>query len=137
MLVNNKAARVITIDRGEGLPKVILVPGLNVIEDDHWTGKVENSLGDHIKRGVIVPIYKVEKQKVKDKDGKEKTVDVNVPCAPDEIPSEKLDDVVGEIMSEDQATKFEKASKKEGTRLKAMNRKKEIHEDLESRKAEK
>lgn len=137
MLVNNKAARVITIDRGEGMPKTILVPGMNVIPDEYWTGKVEDSLKDHIKRGVIVPIYKVEKQKVKDKDGKEKTVDANVPCTPDEIPTDKLDDVVNELKSEDQCDKFEKASKKELTRVKAANRKKEIHDELESRKEEK
>ena len=134
MLVNNKAARVITVGRGEGVPKLILVPGLNVITDEHWQGVAEKSLKDHIAKGIIVPIYKVEKKTEKDENGKEKKVDVNVPCTPDEIPVDKLDDVVNEIKSEDQATEFEKASNKEGVRIKAMNRKKEIHDEIESRK---
>ena len=134
MLVNNKAARVITVDCGEGLPKTILVPGVNVIDEKQWNEKVKASLADHIKKGVIVPIYKVEKQKVKGEDGKEKTVDVNVSCTPDEIPTDKLDDVVNELKSEDQCDKFEKNSKKELPRVKAQNRKKEIHDELETRK---
>lgn len=134
MLVNNKAACVIAVTRGEGTPKLILVPGLNVIPDEHWNDITKNSLKDHITKGIVVPIYKVAKKKEKGADGKEKVVDVNVPCTPDEIPADKLDDVVNEIKSEDQATKFEKASNKEGVRIKAMNRKKEIHDELDSRK---
>ena len=134
MLVNNKAARVIAVTRGEGTSKLILVPGLNVIPNDHWNDIVKNSLKEHITNGDVVPIYKVEKKKEKGADGKEKVVDVNAPCTPDELPADKLDAVVNEIKSEDQATKFEKASSKEAVRIKAMNRKAEIKEELDSRK---
>lgn len=134
MLVNNKAARVITIARGEGLTKCILVPGLNTIPDDMWNDNVKKALQGHIASGIVIPIYKVEKQKVKGDDGKEKTVEVNAPCSPDDIPSDKLDGVVNEIMSEDQADKFESAATKDVVKNKALNRKKAIAKENENRK---
>jgi hypothetical protein len=129
MLVNYKEARVLTAEAGQGKPKLVLVPGVNVVDDAQWEA-AKGSLSGHITRGVIVPIYKVEKEKVKDKDGKEKQVDVEKPCSPDEIPADKLDAVVNEIKSEAQAEKFEKASTKEVTRVKAMNRKAAIAKEV-------
>lgn len=144
MLVNYKKANIITIERGEGKAKLTLVPGINVVDDEAWKD-AEKNLAGHIKAGLVVPIYKVEKQKVKeevkDKAGKvtEKEVDkeVQVPCTPDEIPNDKIDDVVNEIASEDQADKFIAASSKESVRTKGMNRKNKIAQELKDRESSK
>ena len=80
----------------------------------------------HIKRGLIVPIYKVSK-----KDGK----DVKSPVTPDEIPNEQIDEVVDAIASEAQADKFVKASTKESVLAKAMIRKDAIKKELEKKTA--
>lgn len=125
MLVNYKEARVLTAEVGTGKPKLILVPGMNVVDDAQWEA-AKGNLSGHIERGLIVPIYKVDKKKVKGDDGKEKLVEVEAPCSPDEIPTEKLDSVVNELKSEAQAEKFEKAASKEVVRVKAMNRKAQI-----------
>ena len=125
MLVNYKEARVLTAEVGVGKPKLILVPGVNVLDDATWEA-AKGSLQSHIDRGVIVPIYKVEKKK--GKDGKD--VEVQVPCSPDELPADKLDSVVDEIKSEAQAEKFEKSATKEITRVKAANRKNAIAKEI-------
>ena len=36
MLVNYKNANVLAAECGKGEPKLILVPGLNVVDDAHW-----------------------------------------------------------------------------------------------------
>lgn len=123
MLVNYKNANVLTAEMGVGKAKLVLVPGINVLDDKQWEG-VEKTLEGHIKRGLIVPIYKVTK-----KDGKE----VKSPCTPDDIPNEQIDEVVGAIASEAQAEKFVKASNKESVRAKAMNRKDAIKKELEEK----
>ena len=130
MLVNYKNANILTCEMGEGHSKLILVPGINVLDDKEWAA-AEKTLQGHIERGVIVPIYKVEKKK--GKDGKE--TEVEVPCTPDEIPNDKLDSVVDEIQSEAQADKFVESSSKESVRAKGMNRKNKISEELKSRES--
>lgn len=123
MLVNYKKNNVLTVERGKGVPKLVLVPGINVISDDDWK-KVEETLSLHIKKGSVVPIYKVSKKG--DKEVKE-------PCTPDEIPNNQLGDVVNEIQSEAQADLFVEVSTKESIRAMAMNRKLEIAEELKNR----
>lgn len=125
MLVNYKNANILTAEMGTGKPKLVLVPGINVLEDAVW-GAAEKTLAEHIKRGLIVPIYKVSK-----KDGK----DVKSPVTPDEIPNEQIDEVVDAIASEAQADKFVKASTKESVRAKAMNRKDAIKKEIEKKTA--
>ena len=125
MLVNYKNANVLAAEMGTGKAKLILVPGINVIDDNRWED-AEKTLEGHIKRGLIVPIYKVSK-----KDGK----DVKSPVTPDEIPNEQIDEVVDAIASEAQADKFVKASTKESVRAKAMNRKDAIKKELEKKTA--
>lgn len=129
MLVNYKNANILACSIGEGKPKFRLEPGINVIEDDVWK-EAEKSLGDHIKRGVIIPIYKVKKIKTKGKDGKEVETEEKSAVAPDEIPNEQLDSVVNEIKSEAQADKFVNSATKESVRAKASNRKNKIHEEF-------
>lgn len=125
MLVNYKNANILTAEMGPGKAKFILVPGINVIDDKQWED-AEKTLEGHIKRGLIVPIYKVSK-----KDGK----DVKLPVTPDEIPNEQIDEVVDAIASEAHADKFVKASTKESVRAKAMNRKDAIKNELEKKTA--
>lgn len=125
MLVNYKNANVLTAEMGTGKLKLILVPGINVLDDKQWEA-AEKTLESHIKRGLIVPIYKVTK-----KDGK----DVKSPVTPDEIPNEQIDEVVDAIASEAQADKFVKASTKESVRAKAMNRKDAIKKEIEKKSA--
>ena len=55
MLVNYKNANVLTAEMGTGKAKLILVPGINVIDDKQWED-AEKTLEGHIKRGLIVPI---------------------------------------------------------------------------------
>lgn len=123
MLVNYKGSNVLGVECGKGNAKLILVPGINVIDEKTWE-KAEKALGSHIKRGVVVAIKKTTK-----KDGKE----VETFAAPDEIPADQIDEVVNEIKSEAQAEAFVKASTKESVRAKGMNRKSEISKELESR----
>lgn len=125
MLVNYKKANMLTCPLGDGKPKLVLIPGINVLSDEIWK-QAEKTLADHIKRGLIVPIYKVVKNK--GKDGKE--TEEKSPVTPDEIPNDQLDDVVNEIQSEAQADKFVEAATKESVRAKAMNRKTKIREEL-------
>ena len=125
MLVNYKNANVLTVEMGAGKAKLILVPGINVLDDKQWED-AEKTLEGHIKRGLIVPIYKVSK-----KDGKE----VKSPVTPDEIPNEQIDEVVDAIASEAQADKFVKASTKESVLAKAMIRKDAIKKELEKKTA--
>lgn len=142
MLVNYKKANIITIERGEGKAKLTLKPGINVIDDEAWK-EAERNLAGHIKAGLVVPIYKVEKQKVKKevkgKDGKVTTTEtekeVNLPCGPDDIPNDKIDEVVAEIASEEEADKFVAASSKESVRTKGMNRKNKIAQELKDRES--
>lgn len=128
MLVNYKNSNIITCSVGEGKPKFVLVPGLNVVEDSIWSD-AEKSLADHIKKGLIVPIYKVTKSKGKGKDGKEVEEETKSPVTPDEIPNDQLDAVVDSIQSEAQADKFVESSTKESVRAKGMNRKNKIKEE--------
>lgn len=125
MIVNYKNANILTAEMGTGKSKFILVPGINVIDDKQWDD-AEKTLEGHIKRGLIVPIYKVSK-----KDGK----DVKLPVTPDEIPNEQIDEVIDSIASEAHADKFVKASTKESVRAKAMNRKDAIKKELEKKTA--
>lgn len=125
MLVNYKKANMLTCPLGDGQPKLVLIPGINVLSDEIWK-KAEKTLADHIKRGLIVPIYKVTKNK--GKDGKE--TEEKSPVTPDEIPNDQLDAVVNEIQSEAQADKFVEVATKESVRAKAMNRKAKIKEEL-------
>lgn len=140
MLVNYKVANMIIVEMGEGKQKLKLEPGINVIDDALWEG-AKKTLESKIKAGLIVPIYKMGKKKVKEevkgKDGsvseKEVEKEVELPCSPDEIPNDKLDAVVDEIQSEAQADKFVEASAKESVRAKGMNRKNKIAEELKNR----
>ena len=65
MLVNYKNANILTVEMGTGKAKLVLVPGINVLDDKQWEG-AEKTLEGHIKRGLIVPIYKVTKKDGKD-----------------------------------------------------------------------
>ena len=130
MLVNYNNANMLVVEMGNGKQKLMLVPGINVIDDKVWDG-AKATLDAKIKDGVVVPIYKVEI--VKGKDGKE--TEVNKPCTPDEIPNDKLDGVVNEIQSEAQADKFVEASSKESVRAKGMNRKNAIAKELKDRES--
>ena len=140
MLVNYKVANMMIVEMGEGKQKLKLEPGINVIDDALWED-AKKTLDTKIKSGVVVPIYKMGKQKVKEevkgKDGsvseKEVEKEVELPCSPDEIPNDKLDAVVDEIQSEAQADKFVEASAKESVRAKGMNRKNKIAEELKNR----
>lgn len=144
MLVNYKVANMMVVEMGEGKQKLKLEPGINVIDDALWEG-AKKTLESKIKAGLIVPIYKMGKQKVKEavkgKDGsvseKEVEKEVELPCSPDEIPNDKLDAVVDEIQSEAQADKFVEASAKESVRAKGMNRKNKIAEELKNRENKK
>ncbi len=130
MLVNYKIANMLIVELGEGKQKLKLEPGINVIDDAVWES-AKKTLEGKIKKGDVVPVYKVEI--VKGKDGKE--TEVAKPCTPDEIPNDKIDDVVDEIQSEAQADKFVEASTKESVRAKGMNRKNKIAKDLEERES--
>lgn len=130
MLVNYKIANMLIVEMGEGKQKLKLEPGINVIDDAVWED-AKKTLEGKIKKGDVVPVYKVEI--VKGKDGKE--TEVNKPCTPDEIPNDKIDDVVEEIQSEAQADKFVAASTKESVRAKGMNRKNKIAKELEDRES--
>ena len=130
MLVNYKIANMLIVEMGEGKQKLKLEPGINVIDDAVWES-AKKTLEGKIKKGDVVPVYKVEI--VKGKDGKE--TEVAKPCTPDEIPNDKIDDVVNEIQSEAQADKFVEASTKESVRAKGMNRKNKIAKDLEERQS--
>ena len=140
MLVNYKVANMMIVEMGEGKQKLKLEPGINVIDDALWEG-AKKTLESKVKAGLIVPIYKMGKKKVKEevkgKDGsvseKEVEKEVELPCSPDEIPNDKLDAVVEEIQSEAQADKFVEASAKESVRAKGMNRKNKIAEELKNR----
>jgi hypothetical protein len=116
----------LVVEMGNGKQKLMLVPGINVIDDKAWDG-AKATLDAKIKAGVVVPIYKTTK-----KDGKE----IEEPCKPDEIPNDKLDGVVNEIQSEAQADKFVEASSKESVRAKGMNRKNAIAKELKDRESE-
>ena len=118
------------VELGEGKQKLKLEPGINVIDDAVWESS-KKTLEGKIKKGDVVPVYKVEI--VKGKDGKE--TEVAKPCTPDEIPNDKIDDVIDEIQSEAQADKFVEASTKESVRAKGMNRKNKIAKDLEERQS--
>lgn len=131
MLVNYKNANMLVVEMGNGKQKLMLVPGINVLDDKVWDG-AKATLDAKIKAGIVVPVYKVEI--VKGKDGKE--TEVNKPCTPDEIPNDKLDGVVNEIQSEAQADKFVEASSKESVRAKGMNRKNAIAKELKDRESE-
>ncbi len=131
MLVNYKNANMLVVEMGNGKQKLMLVPGINVIDDKIWDG-AKATLDAKIKAGIVVPVYKVEI--VKGKDGKE--TEVNKPCTPDDIPNDKLDGVVNEIQSEAQADKFVEASAKESVRAKGMNRKNAIAKELKDRESE-
>ena len=130
MLVNYKIANMLIVELGEGKQKLKLEPGINVIDDAVWES-AKKTLEGKIKKGDVVPVYKVEI--VKGKDGKE--TEVAKPCTPDEIPNDKIDDVIDEIQSEAQADKFVEASTKESVRAKGMNRKNKIAKDLEERES--
>lgn len=130
MLVNYKIANMLIVELGEGKQKLKLEPGINVIDDAVWES-AKKTLEGKIKKGDVVPVYKVEI--VKGKDGKE--TEVAKPCTPDEIPNDKIDDVIDEIQSEAQADKFVEASTKESVRAKGMNRKNKIAKDLEERQS--
>ena len=130
MLVNYKIANMLIFELGEGKQKLKLEPGINVIDDAVWES-AKKTLEGKIKKGDVVPVYKVEI--VKGKDGKE--TEVAKPCTPDEIPNDKIDDVIDEIQSEAQADKFVEASTKESVRAKGMNRKNKIAKDLEERQS--
>ena len=130
MLVNYKIANMLIVELGEGKQKLKLEPGINVIDDAVWESS-KKTLEGKIKKGDVVPVYKVEI--VKGKDGKE--TEVAKPCTPDEIPNDKIDDVIDEIQSEAQADKFVEASTKESVRAKGMNRKNKIAKDLEERQS--
>ena len=125
MLVNYKVANMMIVELGEGKQKLKLEPGINVIEDSVWED-AKKTLDAKINYGVVVPIYKTTK-----KDGKE----IEEPCKPDEIPNDKIDAVVEEILSEAQADKFVAASTKESVRAKGMNRKNQIAKELEERES--
>ena len=131
MLVNYKNANMLVVEMGNGKQKLMLVPGINVLDDKVWDD-AKATLDAKIKAGIVVPVYKVEI--VKGKDGKE--TEVNKPCTPDEIPNDKLDGVVNEIQSEAQADKFVEASAKESVRAKGMNRKNAIAKELKDRESE-
>ena len=131
MLVNYKNANMLVVEMGNGKQKLMLVPGINVLDDKVWEG-AKATLDAKIKAGIVVPVYKVEI--VKGKDGKE--TEVNKSCTPDEIPNDKLDGVVNEIQSEAQADKFVEASSKESVRAKGMNRKNAIAKELKDRESE-
>ena len=126
MLVNYKNANMLVVEMGNGKPKLKIIPGINVLDEDVWDG-VKANIDAKIKDGVVVPIYKTTK-----KDGKE----IEEPCKPDEIPNDKLDGVVNEIQSEAQADKFVEASTKESVRAKGMNRKNAIAKELKDRESE-
>lgn len=126
MLVNYKNANMLVVEMGNGKQKLMLVPGINVIDDKVWEG-AKATLDAKIKAEIVVPIYKTTK-----KDGKE----IEEPCKPDEIPNDKLDGVVNEIQSEAQADKFVEASTKESVRAKGMNRKNAIAKELKDRESE-
>ena len=131
MLVNYKNANMLVVEMGNGKQKLMLVPGINVLDDKVWE-VAKATLDAKIKAGIVVPVYKVEI--VKGKDGKE--TEVNKPCTPDDIPNDKLDGVVNEIQSEAQADKFVEASSKESVRAKGMNRKNAIAKELKDRESE-
>lgn len=126
MLVNYKKANMLVVEMGNGKQKLMLVPGINVLDDKVWDD-AKATLDAKIKAGIVVPIYKTTK-----KDGKE----IEEPCKPDEIPNDKLDGVVNEIQSEAQADKFVEASTKESVRAKGMNRKNAISNELKDRESE-
>lgn len=126
MLVNYKNANMLVVEMGNGKQKLMLIPGINVLDEDVWD-VAKATLDAKINAGIVVPIYKKTK-----KDGKE----IEEPCQPDEIPDDKLDGVVNEIQSEAQADKFYKASKKDSVRAKAMNRKLDIAKELKDRESE-
>ena len=75
MLVNYKNANMLVVEMGEGKQKLMLVPGINVIDDKVWEG-AKATLDAKVKAGIVVPIYKTTK-----KDGKE----IEEPCKPDDI----------------------------------------------------
>ena len=126
MLLNYEKANILTVELGIGKPKLILVPGINVLDDKIWA-EAEKNLAGHIKAGLVTPIYKVTKKK--DKDGKE--TETKEPVTPDEIPNDQVDAVVSKIQSENEADKFIKASSKESVRAKAANRKNAIAKEIE------
>ena len=126
MLVNYKNANMLVVEMGNGKPKLMIIPGINVLDENVWEG-AKATLDAKIKDGVVVPIYKTTK-----KDGKE----IEEPCKPDEIPNDKLDGVVNEIQSEAQADKFVEASTKESVRAKGMNRKNAIAKELKDHESE-
>ena len=125
MLVNYKNANMLVVEMGNGKQKLMLVPGINVLDDKVWEG-AKATLDAKIKDGIVVPIYKTTK-----KDGKE----IEEPCKPDEIPNDKIDAVVEEIQSEAQADKFVASATKESVRAKGMNRKNKIAEELKDRES--
>ena len=126
MIVNYKNANMLVVEMGNGKPKLMLIPGVNVLDENVWEA-AKATLDAKIKAGIVVPIYKTTK-----KDGKE----IEEPCKPDEIPDDKIDGVVNEIQSEAQADKFYKACKKESVRAKVMNRKLDITKELKERESE-
>lgn len=126
MLVNYKKANILVVELGVGKSKLVLIPGINVLDDKVWQ-EAEKNLADHIKAGLVKPIYKVTKKT--GKDGKE--TEIKEPVTPDEIPNDQVDAVVNEIQSEKEADKFIKASSKESVRAKAANRKNAIAKEIE------
>ena len=129
MLVNYKKANIMAVEIGVGKSKLILVPGVNVLDDTIWK-EAEKNLANQIKAGTVVPIYKVTKKT--GKDGKETEIKESV--TPDEIPNNQLDSVINEIQSENEADKFINASTKESVRAKAANRKNAISKEIEDKK---
>lgn len=141
MLVKYNKSNLLTVGLGEGKTKLVFVPGLNVISDADWDF-AKATLADHIKKGILEPLVKVEKvktkTKTKGKDGKETEVEteteVEKPLTPDEIPNDKLEGVVNSLQSEAQAEKFINSADKESVRAAGARRQRAIEKEVAERK---
>lgn len=124
MIINNKEARTIIVASKVG--SVVLVPGVNVLDDSKYEAIAKNISGV----SYLVPVLGKQKAKAKNKDGKEVETEVEVPVDFKDIPVDKVGDVIKSIASLDQLDKLYASETRDSVRQELNRRRAEIEKQL-------